>query len=69
MTGFIDLSALALVVGYQTNARGMTSMAVQVLGTILKNFVSKADNKWGYKWQDIPDLLQVYGLGISSLVT
>ena len=31
MTGFIDLSALALVAGYQMNLRGMTPMGVQVL--------------------------------------
>ena len=28
MTGFIDLSALALVAGYQMNDRGMTPMGV-----------------------------------------
>ena len=31
MAGFIDLSALALVAGYQMNTRGMTLMGVQVL--------------------------------------
>ena len=30
MAGFIHLSALALLVGYQMNARGMTPMAIQV---------------------------------------
>ena len=28
MAGFIDFSALALVAGYQMNARGMTTMGV-----------------------------------------
>ena len=69
MSGFIDLSALALVAGYQTNARGMTPMGVQVLGAILNKCVSTADNKWGYCWSDIPKALQVYGLATSSLVT
>ena len=63
MAGFIDLSALALVAGYQMNARGMTPMGVQVLGAILNKCVSIADNKWGYKWGDIPRSLQVHGLG------
>ena len=31
MAGFIDLSALALISGYQMSARGMTLMGVQVL--------------------------------------
>ena len=31
MAGFIDLSALALVVGYQMHFRGMTPMGVLVL--------------------------------------
>ena len=38
-------------------------MGVQLLGTILNKCVSTADNKWGYKWQDIRGALQVYGLG------
>ena len=63
MAGFIDLSALALIAGYQMNTRGMTLMGVQVLGAILNKCVSTADNKWGYKWSDIQKLLQVYGLG------
>ena len=63
MAGFIDLSALALIAGYQMNARGMTSMGVQVLGAILNKCVSTADYKWGYRWSDIPKSLQVYGLG------
>ena len=40
MAGFIDLSALALLAGYQMNARGMTPMGVQVLGAILNKCVS-----------------------------
>ena len=59
IAGFIDLSALALVAGYQMNARGMTLMWVQVLWALL----NKCDNKWGYRWSDIPQALQVYGLG------
>ena len=42
MTGFIDLSALALVAGYQMNASGMTPMGVQVLGAILNKCISTA---------------------------
>ena len=63
MAGFIDLSALALLAEYQMNARGMTPMGVQVLGAILNKCVSTGDGKWGYRWSDIPQSLQVYGLG------
>ena len=63
MSGFIDLSTLALVAGYQMNSRGMTPMGVQVLGAILNKCVSTADNMWGYRWSYIPKALQVYGLG------
>ena len=40
MAGFIDLSTLALITGYQMNAREMTLMRVQVLGAILNKCVS-----------------------------
>ena len=64
MAGFIDLSALALIAGYQMNVRGITPMGVQVLGAVFFNkCVSTGDNKWGYKWSDIPQSLQVYKLG------
>ena len=49
VSGFIDLSTLALVAGYQMNARGMTPMGVQVLGAFLNKCVSTAENKWGYR--------------------
>ena len=54
MAGFIDLSALALITGYQMNARGMTPMGVQVFGAILNKCVRTADNNWGYRWRDKP---------------
>ena len=41
----------------------MIPMGVQVLGALLYKCVSTADNKWGYRWSDIPQALQVYGLG------
>ena len=63
MKGFIVLSAPALIAGYQINTQGMTPMGVQVLCTILNKCVSTADNNWGYKWHDIPEVLRVYGLG------
>ena len=66
MAGFIDLSALALLAGYHMNARGMTLMGVQVLGAILNKCVSTTDNKWGYRWSDIPQALQVYGLDLGQ---
>ena len=43
MAGFIDLSVLALLDGYQMNSRGMTQMGVKVLVTILNKCVSTGD--------------------------
>ena len=38
-------------------------MGVQVLGAVLNKCVRTGDNKWGYRWSDIPKSLQVYGMG------
>ena len=40
LNGFIDLSAMAAAAGYKFRARNMTSMGVQVLGTVLNKPVS-----------------------------
>ena len=40
LNGFIDLSAMAAAAGYKFRARNMTSMGVQVLGTVLNKTVS-----------------------------
>ena len=70
MSGFIDLTALALIAGYQMNARGMTPMRVQVLGAILNKCVSTADNKSGVTVGVISrNRYKCTGWATSSLVT
>ena len=63
MQGFIDIGALAVLCGYELNSLQMTTVAVQVWGTIMNKMVSTGDDKWGLRWKEIPASLQVYGLG------
>ena len=69
MSGFIDLSALALIAGYQMNARGMTPMGVQVLGatsTSVSALLTKSGVTVGVISQDY---YKCTGWATSSLVT
>ena len=61
--GFVDLTSLAILAGYKLQARNMTAMGVQVMGTLLNKTVSTADDCWGFRWADIPKCLQCYALG------
>ena len=63
MKGFIGLETLAVVAGYQLQSMTMTTMGIQVIGTILNKCVSTGDQKWGLKWNLIPDALKIYALG------
>jgi hypothetical protein len=63
MQGFIDIGALAVLCGYELNSLQMTTVAVQVWGTIMNKMVSTGDDKWGLRWKEIPASLQVYALG------
>ena len=63
MRGTVDLSALALSVGYAANSRSMTTMGVQILGTVLNKTVSRGDDKWAWAWNDLPGSLQIYAVG------
>ena len=63
LNGFVDLSAMAAVAGYQFRARNMTAMGVQILGTVLNKTLSTGDDSWGVPWNELPRSLQVYGIG------
>ena len=63
MKGFIDLSVIATLAGWELSSRGMTVMGIQVIGTILNKCVSIADGQWGRRWKDISDSLKIYALG------
>ena len=62
LNGFIDLSAMAAAAGYKFQARNMTALGVQVLGTVLNKTVSTGDNLWEIPWNVLPPSLQVYGI-------
>ena len=61
--GFIDLTSLAIVAGYKFHSKNMTTMGVQILGTLLNKNVSTGDNLWGLRWSEIPAALRCYALG------
>jgi len=63
MKGSIELGSLAVLAGYEFQATNMTALGVQVCGTILNKTCSTGDDKWGWSWKEIPEALQVYGLG------
>ena len=63
MKGSIELGSLAVLAGYEFNAKNMTALGVQVMGTILNKTCSTGDDKWGWRWSELPRALQVYGLG------
>ena len=61
--GFIDLTSLAIVAEYKFHSKNMTTMGVQILGTLLNKNVSTGDNLWGLRWSEIPAALRCYALG------
>lgn len=63
LQGFIDLTSLAVLTGYNLRSMSMTPMGVQVVGHTLNKCASTGDGKWGLKWKDIPDTLKIYALG------
>ena len=63
MRGTVDLSALALLAGYVANSRSMTTMGVQILGTVLNKTVYRGDDKWAWAWNELPGSLQIYAVG------
>ena len=60
--GLIDLTSLAILAGFKFH-KNMTSMGVQVTGTLLNKTVSTGDNWWGTRWETIPASLRCYALG------
>ena len=63
LTGFIDLTSLAVLSGYNMRAMSMTPMGVNVVGHTLNKCASTGDGKWSWRWKDIPDPLKIYALG------
>ena len=61
--GFLDLSALSVLAGYNMRAMSMTPMGANVLGHSLNKCVSTGDGKWSWRWEELPDSLKVYCLG------
>ena len=63
MKGYIDLGVLAILAGWELYSKEMTTMGVQVCGTILNKCCSTGDGKWAWQWAKIPTALRVYALG------
>ena len=61
--GFLDLTSLSVLAGYNMRAMSMTPMGVNVIGHTLNKCVSTGDGKWAWRWEEIPDSLKVYCLG------
>ena len=51
---FLDLSGMAAAAGFKLRARNMTTVGVQVLGTVLKKNISSGDDLWGLPWAELP---------------
>ena len=61
--GFLDLSALAVLAGYNMRAMSMTPMGVNISGHTLNKCVSTGDGKWSWRWEELSDPLKLYCLG------
>ena len=61
--GCVDVSAMAVLAGWNFPFHNMQALSVQALGAVLNKSVSCGDGKWGLKWEHIPAPLQVYCLG------
>jgi hypothetical protein len=59
---FVDLTSLVALAGYKLQARNMTAMGAQVMGSLLNKTESTDDNCWGLRGKKIPKCLQCYAL-------
>ena len=63
MSGFVDLSAVSRLLGYNLRLTNMPILSVQVLGGVLNKSVSQGDScNWGLAWREIPESLRLYCL-------
>ena len=62
MKGWVDLSTLAVLAGWNFPRFNMQVLSVQVLGGVMNKSVSRGDGEWGKCWDDIDDALKVYCL-------
>ena len=63
MRGWVDLSTLAVLAGWNFPRFNMQALSVQLLGGVMNKCVSRGDGEWGMKWEDLDAALQVYCLG------
>ena len=63
LNGFVDLSAMSAAAGFKLRARNMTTLGVQVLGTVLNKTVSTGEDLWGLPWAELPPSLQIFRMG------
>ena len=60
---FMELGVLAHIAGWQMRGFSLSSLSVQVTGTILNRCVDAGDEKWGQKWEYISCSMKVFALG------
>ena len=60
---FMELGVLAHIAGWQMRGFSLSSLSVQVTGTILNRCVDAGDEKWGQKWEYIARSMKVFALG------
>jgi len=58
--GFVELTSLAVLAGYNFQAKNTTAISVQVHGTLLNENVSTGDD---CRWEEVPEALRCYVLG------
>ena len=60
--GFMELGSLMLYEGWALPTCNMPSCHALITGSVLNKQVSRADDRWGKQWSQIPDSLKVYAL-------
>ena len=60
LSGFIELGSLMLLAGWAMPTCNMPACHALMTGSVLNKQVSRADDRWGQEWSQIPDAMQMY---------
>ena len=63
VSGFVELGSLMLLAGWGLETVNMPATHAVVCGSVLNKMVSRADERWGVKWDDLAESIRVYALG------
>ena len=56
LAGFIELGSLMAIAGWALPTCNMPSCHALLTGSVLKKQVSRADDLWGRRWRQLPEL-------------